>query len=120
MDEEVINDLYQRAKSQGYQHDRARFIKLLHSDSEVLNDMYSYVKSQGYKNDINAFSALVGKGGTPAPAKQPAQQPQVAPAPEEEVVASQPVVEKKKSIRYYGITCGRFFFGCAIASYRNT
>lgn len=92
MDEQVIDDLYNRAKGEGYSKSRNEFITLLHNDSEVFNDMYSYVKSQGYQKDVNAFSALVGKGGTPAPAQQPAQQPQVAPAPEE---VAQPTVEKK-------------------------
>jgi hypothetical protein len=61
MDEEVINDLYNRAKSKGYTKSRDEFVGLLHKDNEVFNDMYSYVKSKGYKKDANSFSNLVGK-----------------------------------------------------------
>jgi hypothetical protein len=75
MDEQVINDLYNQAKSKGYLKSRNEFINLLHTDSEVFNDMYSYVKSKGYQKDVNSFSSLVGKGGTPA--EQPVQQPVV-------------------------------------------
>jgi len=70
MDEEVINDLYSRAKSKGYQKNRDEFVKLLHSDSEVLNDMYSYVKSKGYKKDINSFNSLIGKNEAPTQKKK--------------------------------------------------
>ena len=61
MDEEVINDLYSRAKSKGYSKSREDFVKLLHNDSEVINDSYSYVKSKGYGKDINSFYNLIGK-----------------------------------------------------------
>jgi hypothetical protein len=70
MDEEVINDLYSRAKSKGYQKNRDEFVKLLHSDSEVLNDMYSYVKGKGYKKDINSFNSLIGKNEAPTQKKK--------------------------------------------------
>lgn len=61
MDEEVINDLYSRAKSKGYSKSREEFVNLLHNDSEVVNDSYSYVKSKGYGKDINSFNSLIGK-----------------------------------------------------------
>jgi len=61
MDEEVINDLYSRAKSKGYQKSRDEFVNLLHKDSDVLKDMYSYVKDKGYNKDINSFESLIGK-----------------------------------------------------------
>lgn len=61
MDEQVIDDLFQRAVSQGYTKGRSEFIKLLHSDSEVFNDMYSFVKSQGYQKTPDDFSILIGK-----------------------------------------------------------
>ena len=73
MDEEVINDLYNRAKSKGYTKNRDEFVKLLHSDSDVLNDMYSYVKGKGYNKDINSFSNLVGKGQTASQSVTPVQ-----------------------------------------------
>jgi hypothetical protein len=61
MDEEVIEDLYKRAKSLGYKKSRNEFIALIHSNNEVFNDMYSYVKSMGYRNDENAFAILIGR-----------------------------------------------------------
>jgi len=67
MDEQVIDDLYNRAKGQGYTKSRDEFIKLLHNDTQVFNDMYSYVKTNGYQKDENNFASLVGKNAT-APA----------------------------------------------------
>ncbi len=61
MNEEVLNDLYQRAVSEGYSKSREEFINLLHTNQEVFNDMYSYVQSKGYNKDQNSFSQLVGK-----------------------------------------------------------
>jgi hypothetical protein len=78
MDEEVINDLYSRAKSKGYTKNRDEFVKLLHSDSDVLNDMYSYVKGKGYGKDINSFSNLVGKGQTASQSVTPVQKKKFA------------------------------------------
>jgi hypothetical protein len=78
MDEEVINDLYSRAKSKGYTKNRDEFVKLLHNDSDVLNDMYSYVKGKGYGKDINSFSNLVGKGQTASQSVTPVQKKKFA------------------------------------------
>jgi len=64
MDEQVIDDLYNRAVSQGYPKSRQEFIKLLHSDNDVMNDMYSYVQSQGYGKSIDQFKSLVGATST--------------------------------------------------------
>jgi len=72
MDEEVINDLYNRAVSKGYKKDRNAFVDLLHTDSEVFNDMYSYVQSKGYKKSTKDFEYLVGvkkKESTVSPSK---------------------------------------------------
>jgi hypothetical protein len=63
MDEQVIDDLYNRAVSKGYTKSRGEFVQLLHSDNEVFNDMYSYVKEKGYQKTPDDFSALVGKQG---------------------------------------------------------
>ena len=60
MDEQVIDDLYNRAKGLGYSKSRDEFISLLHTDNDVLNDNYSYVKSKGYKKSIEDFSVLTG------------------------------------------------------------
>jgi hypothetical protein len=65
MDEEVIEDLYNRAKSNGYNKSRNEFLALVHSDNEVFYDMYSYVKSQGYRKDENAFAILIGRISPP-------------------------------------------------------
>lgn len=61
MHEGVIEDLYIRAKSNGYSKSRNEFIALIHSDNEVFYDMYSYVKSKGYRKDENAFAILIGR-----------------------------------------------------------
>jgi GNAT superfamily N-acetyltransferase len=62
MDEQVVNDLFERAVSNGYSKSREEFITLLHNDNEVFNDMYSYVKSKGYQKSEQDFSSLIGKG----------------------------------------------------------
>jgi hypothetical protein len=61
MDEQVIDDLYNRAVSKGYTKSKGEFVQLLHNDNEVFNDMYSYVKEKGYQKTPDDFSALVGK-----------------------------------------------------------
>ena len=61
MDEQVIDDLYNRAVSKGYTKSKGEFVQLLHSDNEVFNDMYSYVKEKGYQKTPDDFSTLVGK-----------------------------------------------------------
>lgn len=60
MNEQVIDDLYNRAVSLGYKKDRNSYVKLIHSNPSVFNDSYSYVKSKGYKKSTNDFSALIG------------------------------------------------------------
>lgn len=69
MDEEVVNDLFKRAVSQGYKKDIASFKILLKDDSEVFEDNYNYVKSQGYKKDATEFSNLVGVSNEPVKKK---------------------------------------------------
>ncbi len=62
MDQEVLQDLYERAKSKGYSKSIQEFQQLISSDDEVLNDNFEYVKSKGYTKDISDFSMLVGFG----------------------------------------------------------
>ena len=71
MDEQVIDDLYNRAVSKGYTKSKGEFVQLLHSDNEVFNDMYSYVKEKGYQKTPDDFSALIGKKkvGTESPSE---------------------------------------------------
>ena len=59
MDEEVINDLFSRAKSKGYSKGIEDFKLLLSNDDEVFNDNFEYVQSKGYKKSIEEFSILV-------------------------------------------------------------
>ena len=66
MNEEVLNDLYNRAVSQGYTKSREDFISLIQTNDNVFNDMYSYVKSKGYQKDQNSFGSLIGRGGQPS------------------------------------------------------
>ena len=70
MDEQVIDDLYARAKSKGYKKGRLDFIQLIQSDEDVFNDMYQYVQSKGYKKDSQDFSSLIGKTEAPAVKKK--------------------------------------------------
>ena len=60
MDPEVLQDLYNRAKSKGYTKTIEDFKALINSDQDVLNDNFNYVKSKGYGKDISEFSILVG------------------------------------------------------------
>ena len=60
MDEEVLNDLYDRAVSKGYPKSIEEFSLLLSSDDEVLNDNFNYVTQQGYSKSIEEFSELIG------------------------------------------------------------
>lgn len=61
MNEQVINDLYNRAVSNGYKKSREEFVSLIQTNDAVLNDMYSYVQSKGYGKGVEDFSVLVGK-----------------------------------------------------------
>jgi len=58
MNEQVIDDLYNRAVSLGYKKDRNSYVKLIHSNPSVFNDSYSYVKSKGYKKSTDVFSSF--------------------------------------------------------------
>ena len=62
MDPEVLQDLYERAKSKGYSKTIEEFSQLIGSDQEVLDDNFDYVKTKGYSKDISEFSKLVGFG----------------------------------------------------------
>ncbi len=60
MDQEVLQDLYNRAVSKGYSKSIEEFSTLISSDQEVLEDNYNYVKQQGYQKPIEDFQVLVG------------------------------------------------------------
>ena len=60
MDEEVILDLFNRAKSKGYGKTVDDFKELIVSDDEVLQDNFNYVKSKGYTKGVDQFKTLVG------------------------------------------------------------
>ena len=60
MDEEVLNDLFERAVSQGYTKSIEDFATLIATDQEVLEDSYSYAVDNGYPKSIYDFSTLVG------------------------------------------------------------
>lgn len=84
MDEQVIDDLYNRAVSKGYKKSKDDFIQLLRSDNEVFNDMYSYVKENGYQKTTDDFSVLVGK----QPELKKKEEPILPMAPQKEQVPS--------------------------------
>jgi hypothetical protein len=94
MDQEVLQDLYNRAVSKGYSKSIEEFSILISSDQEVLEDNYNYVRQQGYQKPIEDFQFLVGvkKKDTPEdtvlPSEdgllvQPTLTPQPEPAPQE-------------------------------------
>ena len=60
MDEQVLNDLYNRALSQGYSKSIEEFSVLLSNDDEVLDDNFNYVTQKGYSKSIEEFSELIG------------------------------------------------------------
>ena len=60
MNEQVIQDLYDRAVSLGYKKSKEEFINLLHSDASVQADSFNYVKSKGYKKSMDEFLGLTG------------------------------------------------------------
>lgn len=60
MDIEVLNDLYNRAKSLGYTKSRNDFSVLITQDPKVFIDNYQYIKSQGYTKSQDDFKELIG------------------------------------------------------------
>jgi len=60
MDPEVLQDLYNRAVSQGYTKTLEDFALLLQSDEEVLQDNFEHVQQQGYTKSIDEFGGLLG------------------------------------------------------------
>ncbi len=60
MDEQVIQDLFDRAVSKGYNKTLDEFKILLTSDTEVIDDSFQYVTSQGYSKSIDDFRVLIG------------------------------------------------------------
>ena len=81
MDEEVVIDLFNRAKGLGYSKSIDDFKLLLSTDNQVIDDNFQYVKSQGYGKSIEDFKILIGAS------------PQVATETIEDPL-------KKKKIRY--------------------
>lgn len=59
MNEKVLQDLYNRAKSKGYNKDINQFKELLKTNDNVLNDNYEYVKSKGYNKKQDDFKSLL-------------------------------------------------------------
>jgi len=67
MDEQVIQDLYNRARGKGYLKGIEDFKNLLATDDEVVDDNYRYVKSKGYTKSRDEFLILVGVSGQTQP-----------------------------------------------------
>jgi len=59
--EEVLEDLYNRAQSNGYGKSKEDFTTLIYSNDDVLEDMYGYVQSKGYAKTKEDFENLIGK-----------------------------------------------------------
>jgi hypothetical protein len=60
MDEQVIQDLFNRAVSKGYSKTLQEFKVLLNTDNEVIQDNFQYVTSQGYNKSLEDFKVLIG------------------------------------------------------------
>jgi hypothetical protein len=60
MDEQVIQDLFNRAVSKGYGKTLDEFKILLVNDNDVIEDNFEYVTSQGYTKSIDDFKVLIG------------------------------------------------------------
>ena len=60
MDEQVIQDLFDRAVSKGYGKTMDEFKILLVNDNDVIQDNFEYVTSQGYSKSIDDFKVLIG------------------------------------------------------------
>jgi len=60
MDEEVVIDLFNRAKTLGYGKTIDEFKVLLSTDNDVLNDNFEYVRGNGYAKTIDDFKVLIG------------------------------------------------------------
>ena len=60
MDQEVLQDLFDRAVSQGYTKTIEDFAALISTDQEVLEDNFNYVTNNGYSKSIDDFGMLVG------------------------------------------------------------
>tara|TARA_R100001440_G_scaffold57950_1_gene77801 strand:- start:99 stop:7814 length:7716 start_codon:yes stop_codon:yes gene_type:complete len=107
MDPEVIQDLFNRAVSQGYTKTIDEFSNLLVTDSDVLKDNYNYVQSKGYNKSIEDFQNLVGvkkkddmasdsgDGLSVSPISNPTQ-PEVQPEPVQTATAISTIEEPEK------------------------
>ena len=107
MDPEVIQDLFNRAVSQGYTKTIDEFSNLLVTDSDVLQDNYNYVQSKGYNKSIEDFQNLVGvkkkddmasdsgDGLSVSPISDPTQ-PEVQPEPVQTATAISTIEEPEK------------------------
>ncbi len=60
MNEEVLQDLFNRAVSKGYNKSIEEFTVLLSQNNDVLIDNFNYVKGKGYKKTIEDFKTLTG------------------------------------------------------------
>ena len=97
MDEEVVIDLFNRAKGLGYSKSIDDFKLLLSTDNQVIDDNFQYVKSQGYGKSIEDFKILIGAS------------PQVATETIEDPLKKRRYDTRGR--RRYGICIGGWFIG---------
>jgi hypothetical protein len=93
MNDEVINDLYNRAKALGYRKEREDFLSLLATNTQVFDDNFDYVQKQGYKKDKDAFAELIGVKKKDVPSLTPS----VSVADGEETSAVSPFISVPES-----------------------
>ena len=60
MNDEVLQDLFNRAVSLGYKKSIEDFKTLVNTNDQVLNDNFEYVKGKGYGKGIEDFKVLLG------------------------------------------------------------
>ena len=89
MNEQAIQDSYNVFVKQGYTKSIDDYKQLIASNPEALQDSYNAFVNQGYGKSINDYKSLMGLSAA----------------------ATEPL--KKKRVKYYGITFGRYFFGFA-------
>ncbi len=100
MNEEVLQDLFNRAVSKGYNKSIEEFTVLLSQNNDVLIDNFNYVKGKGYKKTIEDFKTLTGvvEGVNTTDSEVKKKDEPVSTSPEEVMDGGTQVVEEPGSL----------------------
>ena len=100
MNEEVLQDLFNRAVSKGYNKSIEEFTVLLSQNNDVLIDNFNYVKGKGYKKTIEDFKTLTGvvEGVNTTDSEVKKKNESVSISPEEVMDGGTQVVEEPGSL----------------------